>query len=967
MKKFLLITILGCSLFTSKAQRFSEKSDASEAWVNAQFNKLTPEERIAQLMIVRAHSNLGEAHVKEVTDLVTKFNVGGLCFFQGGPIRQATLTNAYQSLAKTPLMIAIDGEWGLGMRLDSVINFPRQLMMGAVNDAKLIYQFGRIVGEQCKRLGIQINYAPDVDINNNPKNPVINDRSFGEDKYKVAQYGVAYMRGMQDVNVMACAKHFPGHGDVAVDSHYDLPIIYKSRGSLDSLELYPFKEMIKAGVGSVMMAHLSIPALDTTTNLPTSLSAIAVQNLLRNELGYNGITFTDALEMKGVSKFFPKGEASVMSLIAGNDMLCLPGDIEGSIEKVKEAIAVGKLSWEDLNQRVKKVLRAKYNLGLANLQPIDTTNLAADLNASTNELKEILAKKALTVLKLENKKLLPLQTKKSKTLYIGIGISKENSFATSIKDAYGADIVIFNFSDSATKADSIAKLTSGYDAVVVGMHNFSRRPANNFGISEAALGLLSKVQGANTINFCFGNPYAVANLCGANNIVVCYEDDEITQKAGLQLLQGVTQPEGKLPVTVCDNFTFGSGIETASYFNTAVPEEVGMSSAGLQKIDSIAKAAIDSAAIPGCVVLVAKNGKVVYNKAFGTTNYNNKDPMQTDMVFDLASVTKISATTVAIMKLVETKKVKLHKTIGDYIPWVRGSDKASIKISDLLLHQAGLVPFITFYKEVLDPSTNKPSPKYFSTTATTQFPVRVAENVYLRNDWQDSMYARILSSSTPTAGKYVYSDNDFIFLGKVVESVTGMGLDAYVADQFYTPLGMHSTGFLPTAKMPLSKIIPTEVEAHFRAQQTHGDVHDEGAAMFGGVAGHAGLFSNAYDLAKLYQMLLNGGVLNGKRYLKKTTIQKFTAYSSSISRRGLGFDKPEKDNATRKEAYPSKSVAPETYGHTGFTGTCVWVDPTKQLVYVFLSSRVSPTRNNTKFGRLNVRPNIQEAIYSAIQ
>ena len=967
MKKFLLITILGCSIFSSKAQRFSEKSEASEAWVNAQFNKLTPEERIAQLMIVRAHSNLGEAHVKEVTDLVTKFNVGGLCFFQGGPIRQATLTNAYQSLAKTPLMIAIDGEWGLGMRLDSVINFPRQLMMGAVNDANLIYQFGRIVGEQCKRLGIQINYAPDVDINNNPKNPVINDRSFGEDKYKVAQYGVAYMRGMQDVNVMACAKHFPGHGDVAVDSHYDLPIIYKSRGSLDSLELYPFKEMIKAGVGSVMMAHLSIPALDTTTNLPTSLSAIAVQNLLRNELGYNGITFTDALEMKGVSKFFPKGEASVMSLIAGNDMLCLPGDIEGSIEKVKEAIAVGKLSWEDLNQRVKKVLRAKYNLGLANLQPIDTTNLAADLNASTNELKEILAKKALTVLKLENKKLLPLQTKKSKTLYIGIGISKENSFATSIKDAYGADIVLFNFSDSATKADSIAKLTSGYDAVVVGMHNFSRRPANNFGISEAALGLLSKVQGANTINFCFGNPYALANLCGANNIVVCYEDDEITQKAGLQLLQGVTQPEGKLPVTVCDNFTFGSGIETASYFNTAVPEEVGMSSAGLQKIDSIAKAAIDSAAIPGCVVLVAKNGKVVYNKAFGTTNYNNKDPMQTDMVFDLASVTKISATTVAIMKLVETKKVKLHKTIGDYIPWVRGSDKASIKISDLLLHQAGLVPFITFYKEVLDPSTNKPSPKYFSTTATTQFPVRVAENVYLRNDWQDSMYARILSSSTPTAGKYVYSDNDFIFLGKVVESVTGMGLDAYVADQFYTPLEMHSTGFLPTAKMPLSKIIPTEVEAHFRAQQTHGDVHDEGAAMFGGVAGHAGLFSNAYDLAKLYQMLLNGGVLNDKRYLKKTTIQKFTAYSSSISRRGLGFDKPEKDNATRKEAYPSKSVAPETYGHTGFTGTCVWVDPTKQLVYVFLSSRVSPTRNNTKFGRLNVRPNIQEAIYSAIQ
>ena len=614
MKKFLLITVLVCSLFSSKAQRFSEKSEASEAWVNAQFNKLTPEERIAQLMIVRAHSNLGDAHVKEVSDLVTKFNVGGLCFFQGGPIRQAVLTNAYQSLAKTPLMIAIDGEWGLGMRLDSVINFPRQLMMGAVNDANLIYQFGRIVGAQCKRLGIHVNYAPDVDINNNPKNPVINDRSFGEDKYKVAQYGVAYMRGMQDVNVMACAKHFPGHGDVAVDSHYDLPIITKSRNALDSLELYPFKEMIKAGVGSVMMAHLSIPSIDPTNNLPTSLSSIAVQNLLRNDLGYNGITFTDALEMKGVTKFFPKGEASVMSLIAGNDMLCLPGDIEGSIEKVKEAIAAGKLSWEDLNQRVKKVLRAKYNLGLASLQPIDTANLAADLNASTTELNEILAKKALTVLKLDNKNLLPLATKNTKMLYIGIGISKENSFAKSIKNVYNADVVFFSFKDKKDKADSIALLTSSYDAVVVGMHDFSRRPANNFGISDAALGLLSKVQGANTINFCFGNPYAVANLCNANNVVVCYEDDAITQKAGIQLLQGNIEPQGKLPVTVCENFSFGSGIETTSYFRTAVPEEVGMSSAGLQKIDSIANAAIDSAAIPGCVVLVAKNGKIVYRK-----------------------------------------------------------------------------------------------------------------------------------------------------------------------------------------------------------------------------------------------------------------------------------------------------------------------------------------------------------------
>jgi len=964
MKKVFLFFFSALILTGVTAQQFYEHTPKADKWVRKQFRKLSKDQRIAQLMIIRAHSNLGAEHVQEVTELIKKYNVGGLCFFQGGPVRQANLTNFYQKIAKTPLMIAIDGEWGLGMRLDSVINFPRQLMMGAVPDAKLIYQFGLAVGEQCKRMGIHVNYAPDIDINNNPMNPVINDRSFGEDKYKVALFGVQYMKGMQDVGVMACAKHFPGHGDVSVDSHYDLPVINKSRTQLDQLELYPFRELIKAGVGSMMIAHLAIPSIDTTANLPTSLSAKNVTDLLRNELGYQGISFTDALEMQGVAKFFPKGDASVMSLIAGNDMLCLPGDIPGSIKKVRQAIKEGKLTWDDINARVKKVLLAKYHLGLHKKQVINTENLAEDLNAKTNEIKKALAANALTLLRKNNENLLPLRG--NKIAFVGIGINKANAFATRVQQDLKADLFFFENKDTVTKINSLLEQLKNYDAVVVGFHNYNRRPANQFGLSKNSLELLNKLQGNKTITFAFGNPYAVQYICNSSNLVVCYEDDDITQAAAADLLMGKINAKGKLPVTVCEGFRFGDGIVYDNSLPIAKPESVGMQSESLKQIEAIAKAAIDSGAAPGMVVLAAKNGKLIYHQAFGYTNTDRTTPMSIDMVFDLASVTKISATTIGIMKLYEEGKIDLNKTLGDYLSWTKGTDKAGLKLSDILLHQAGLNPFIPFYREVIDTATGIPFPQYFTQTPTPQYANRVAENLYLRNDWHDTMYSRILSSKLTEQGKYVYSDNDFIFLGKIIEAVSGMSLDNYVRKTFYEPLGMTSTMYKPRESMPLSVLVPTEVEAHFRRQQIHGDVHDEGAAMFGGVAGHAGLFSNAYDLAKLYQLLLNGGELNGIRLLNKATIDQFTAYNSNISRRGLGFDKPERDNATRKEPYPSLSASPATFGHTGFTGTCVWVDPAQQLVYIFLSSRVNPTRNGNKLGRLNVRPNIQEAIYGAI-
>lgn len=987
MKQFLAFLLCLGFISSSFSQQFFEETPAARKWVKQQYRKLSKDQRIAQLLVIRAHSNLGNEHVAQVAKLIQEYNVGGLCFFQGGPVRQALLTNYYQQIAKTPIMIAIDGEWGLGMRLDSVINYPRQLMMGAVPDATLIYKFGRAVGEQCKRLGIHVNYAPDIDVNNNPLNPVINDRSFGEDKYRVALYGAKYMKGMQDVGVMACAKHFPGHGDVAVDSHYDLPIINKSRTQLDELELYPFRELIQQGVGSIMSAHLYIPAIDTTANQATTLSKKNVTDLLKNELGFKGIAVTDALEMKGVTKFYPQGEAAVQAIIAGNDMLCLPGDVKETVDKIRQAIRSGKISWKEINSRVKKVLLAKYHLGLHQEQVIDTTNLVTDLNKKTVELKKELATQSITLLRHVNQQLFPLH-KRQKIAYVQIGAPSETAIAKKLRDDLGATIFSFGSRSSvgkelmddlnrpvvrSEKNDSAGAVLFAkaiqkeqFDVVLIGVHNYSRRPANNFGLSVGSVQLLQLLQDNNTSTIYFGNPYAISNTCLADNLWAAYEDDESTQLAMYEVLRGEKSAAGKLPVTVCDGLSYGAGIVYSGKLPYSQPERTGLKSDVLERIEGVALSAIEQGAFPGCVVLVARNGKVAYNKAFGYLDSTKSEPLHINTVFDVASVTKTSATTVAVMKMVEEGKINLSATLGDYLPWVRGTNKANLKIDEILLHQAGLTPFIPFYRELIDKSSGKVLPQYFSAISNSNFSTPVAKNLYLRNDWQDSLLSRIIKSPLSEHGKYVYSDNDFIFLGKIVEQLSGLSLDQYVHQTFYGPLQMRSTQFNPLRTMSERDIAPTEMEPHFRAQLIRGFVHDEGASLFGGVAGHAGLFSNAYDLAKLYQMLLQGGKWGSMQILQPTTIQQFTKYNSEVSRRGLGFDKPEKDNAQRNSPYPAKYVSQQTFGHTGFTGTCVWVDPAYDLVYIFLSNRVHPTRNNNKISSLQVRGKIHDLIYEAL-
>lgn len=973
---FLATLFLGNKKFTFREP--ITPGEAATAWVDSVFKTLSPEEQIAQLMVVRlstydAKNKMAIFFDKQVDSLVRQYNIGGICLFQGSPVKQATILNQLQAIAKTPILMCIDAEWGVGMRMiDSVLALPHQMMLGAVTDARIPYQYGKIVAEQCKRVGIQVNYAPVVDINNNPDNPVINDRSFGEDKYKVALFGTQYMKGMQDLGVMACAKHFPGHGDVSVDSHFDLPVINKTMAQLDSLELYPFKEIFKAGIGSVMIAHLYIPAIDNRPNRATSISKNNVTSLMRNQLGYQGLTFTDALEMQGVKKFFPDGKASVESLIAGNDMLCLPGDVPIAIEKIKTAIRKKKLSSAEIAAHCKKVLLAKYQYGLANLKPINTDNLTADLNSKVNDMRKLVAENALTVLHKTDDTYFSLSpeknNKKGDVVFVGIGISRDNGFAKRLRTDYKADVFYFNnLTDASRILSAVYLIKKRYKRVIIGIHGYKRTPSNNFGISKYTIDLINQLQEeTNCATFVFGNPYAIKNFCGAKNLVACYEDDDIIQNIAADLLQGKIAARGKLPVTICAAYPFGSGIITGNAtLPAANPVELGFDTTQLNKIDSIANNAISKGATPGCVVLVVKDGKIAYQKAFGNFNYDRAEPVTIESVYDMASVTKICATTISVMKLYEEGKLNLKGKLGDYLPMVKGTNKENLLIENILLHQAGLVAYIPFYKEMID-SLGVPFPKYFSSRQNDSYNIRVAENVFMRHDWRDTMNQRILQSKLGPADKYIYSDNDFIFLGKLVEAVSGMPLNEFAKTTFYDPLGLTAAGFKPREYLPLNRVAPSEDEKQFRRQLIRGDVHDPGAAMFGGVSGHAGLFSNAYDIAVIMQMLLNGGEINGKRYLQKETVDLFTAYHSNISRRGFGFDKPEKDNNTRPEPYPCLSASPLTFGHTGFTGTCTWADPEKKLVYVFLSNRVTPVGDNPLLGKMNVRPAIQETIYKAM-
>ncbi len=939
-------------------------------WVDSVFNAMNTEEKIAQLIFIRAYSQGNQSRIQQVKRLIKDKKIGGITFFQGDPVSQAKLTNTYQKISKTPLFISIDAEWGLGMRLDHILHLPHQMMLGAIQDSSLIYEVGKTIGQQCKRIGVQINFAPDVDINNNPNNPVINDRSFGENKYKVASKGIQIMRGMQSTGVIAVAKHFPGHGDTEVDSHKALPVISKTIDQLKELELYPFQQMINHGVKGIMIAHLEIPAIDNRSHHPMSISKKAVTNLLQKEMGYNGLCFTDALEMKGVSDYYKDGYAALEALKAGNDILLLPSNVEASINVIKKAVEKGEISRTRLEHSVKKVLMAKYHAGLNHWKPVETTHLTRDLNAEIQALNKELDVRAITVLNNENHILPFMNKKKGKVAMVTVG-GKLSTFTQQVNTHHKIPSFHFSGKETTGQADKLAqKLKQQYDKVIIAIGPYHRYPARKYGLSNSAIQLVQELQDeTQTVAIALGNPYAIKYFTNGPATIAAYNASVTMQKTAADLIFGAFDPQGTLPVSVSPRFPSGIGLKNftfkQAYLPFQYPQKLDIDDSLLLRVDSIAKDAIAKGATPGCEILAMKKGKIFYRKAFGYFTYDKKMPVKKNSIYDLASVTKVMATTIACMQLYDEGKLKLDGTLGDYLPWIKGSDKAKLKIKDIMLHQAGLKP--DFYYGPFLQKNGKPKTEIFHHQRDQEYDIYVANDLYMRHDYLDSIKMLMRNSKLGRKHNYVYSDIDFQLMGYIVEEITGLPLNEYVKKTFYDPLGLATTGFKPRMSFPLSKIVPTQCEKGFRQQCLHGDVHDPRSAMTGQVAGHAGLFSDAYDLGVILQMLLNKGEFNGRRYLKANTVQLFTSYQSDISRRGIGWDKRAKDQSRFNYPYPSKYCSSEVFGHYGYTGTCVWVDPKYDFVYVFLSNRVNPKGgSNLKLEHLEVRSKVMDAFYKAM-
>ena len=996
---FLFFFLLANQLFAQNG-RPEFIQDYEQQWVDSVMNELSLEEQIGQLFMVAAYSNKDKNHQEEINALIKKYKIGGLIFFQGGPARQAKLTNHFQSLSEVPLLIAIDGEWGLGMRLDSTLSYPRQMMLGAIQNDSLIYQMGYDIGEQLSRLGIHINFAPVVDINNNPQNPVINVRSFGQDRVNVSKKSIAYMEGMQDAGVIAVAKHFPGHGDTNTDSHYALPLIAHDKERLDSLELYPFKRLIDAGVNGIMVAHLSIPALESNIHLPTTLSKPVVTHLLKTQMEFDGLIFTDALNMKGVTQNYQSGDIESMALKAGNDVLLFPEDVSKAIHKIKRQVKSGDIKVERVRESCRKILQAKFQAGLYQSpqkeNEVALENLEDDLNQVMYDVtRRELIKSGITLI--QNKKdIIPIKNLKNKKFAsLAFNTTEKTVFQQTLSKYAKVDHYVFDDS----QADVIYEMLKKYDIIFTSIHNTSFWPAKNYKVNREHLDFMGNLAKETTVVFsAFANPYSLSDFQMLQNVeavLVCYYDESTIQQYAAQAVFGGIPVSGKLPVTINKQFPVGTGLSVKKKIRLqyGLPEQAGISSQKLKKVDSIAQTAVDSFATPGCRILAARDGIVFYDKSFGYHTYLKNHKVKDDAIYDIASITKIVATVPSLMKFYEQGLFSLEAQLSDFIPELDTTNKGDLLVSDILTHQAQLNGWIPYYyytlqtlypeKDLLDNNFSEEYPYklgnhsyvsknfmfkegIYSHQQKKEYKTQVANDLYIIDSYKDSIFAMIRASKLVEKKEYRYSDLGFYYFYKIIEDYTGANFPDYVDSCFYQPLGAARTGFLPLERFKKSEIVPTENDLIFRKQLLHGYVHDPGAAMLGGVCGHAGVFSTANDLAKIMQMYLNGGVYGGKQYFKPETIELFTTspFLANDNRRALGFDKPQTDLS--KEGPTFKGISGKSFGHSGFTGTLAWADPDQKIVYIFLSNRIHPDQDNSRLITTNVRTDIQKAIYDAI-
>ncbi len=947
----------------SVAQKKSNLSQ--EVWVDSVYNQLSFDEKVGQLFMVAAYSNKDEAHNKSIDKLVEENKIGGLIFFQGGPMRQAKLTNRYQAKSKVPMFIGIDAEWGLSMRLDSTYRYPWNMTLGAVQDMKLIEKAGNQMAKQSKRMGIHFNFAPVVDINTNPKNPIIGNRSFGETKENVTLRALALMKGLQDEGVFATAKHFPGHGDTSTDSHHTLPIVKFDKNRLDDVELYPYKELIKNGLSSVMVAHLNVPSIEPRENYPTSISYNVVTNILKNELQFEGLIFTDALNMKGASNFKKPGDIDLEAFLAGNDVLLFAENVPVAIKKFNEAKKEGRLTEERLAYSVKKILAYKYKANLHNYQPIALENLYNDLNAVEFEaLNYQLYENAVTVIKNDTKSIPIAQLDKEKIAYVKLGNDTSDVFLTQLKNYVNVTEI------TSKNLDNVLTELEGYTKVIIGYHK-SDGAWRNHNLTFRELLWINQIGKQNDVILTFfTKPYSlltIKNFESIETIIMGYQNNTISQTVVPQIIFGAIGSKGKLPVSIEEHFKVNEGIETLAIqrLGFEMPENVGMDSKILAKIDSIAKLAIDKKMTPGLQIVVARKGKVVYQKSFGNHTYDEGAPkVQNTDLYDIASLTKIIGTLPNVMQEFDKGNLTLETKLKTMLPVFKGSNKEDASVLDMLTHQARFQPWIPFYKATLD-SLNKPSEQYYRTRPTVEFQLKVAEDLYLRRDYNDTILKVIADSELLPKKQYKYSDFSFILFKEYLERENGKSLEYLAENNFYKHLGATSLTYNPLHKFDKSVVIPTENDNYFRYQTVHGYVHDMAAAMQGGISGHAGLFSNALDIAKVMQMYLQKGNYGGKQFITEETLQKFNTcyFCKDGNRRGVGFDKPQLGN----EGPTCGCVSLTSFGHTGFTGTMTWADPEKEIVYVFLSNRTFPDSNaSNKLSKENIRENIQKVIYESI-
>ena len=952
---------------------------ACRQWVDEQLASMSLKKKIGQLFIHTVAPIVTQQNQQNIASAVKTYGVGGLLFSGGEVQKQVFLTNYAQEMAQVPLMVTFDGEWGLAMRLKRTSKFPRNRVLGCIENDSILYEYGREVARQLREIGVTVNFAPVADVDNNPRNPVINTRSFGSRPDAVARKVVAYSRGLQDGGVLAVCKHFPGHGDTEVDSHKSLPILYFDRKRLDAVELHPFRKAIASGVDGVMMGHLRVPALDER---PASISNKIVKGLLKDELGYKGLVFTDALEMKGISN---NKDVSAQALIAGCDLLLVPRNLKRELQGVLNAVKTGAITEEQITEKCRKVLTYKYALGLNHRPRVDVQQAEKQLNrAYTNELMQRIDYSAVTVVK-DSDEALPLDLSLSGTVVLSLSptLSQTFPFYKTLNAHYP---VTWIKATPQTIAEAKRRIRPA-QRVIVTVHTSKIEPY---------LGMLTQLaKDKPFILVCFESIKTLKKLAPvvvqSSAVILAHKDTKDLQQHVANLLLGKEKATGTLSVGLNDEYPAGSGvIIDPNSPRKYTPEEFGMRSKVLHRIDSIALEGIRKGAYPGCHVLVTKNGYPVYNKCFGTRTYESKEPVRENDIYDLASLSKTTGTLLAVMKLYDDGKLTLTDRVEKYLPMMKGPVKRTT-IQQLLYHETGLPAYYPFYQKTIDKKTCKGGmykkykdanhrvqvgqrlfvctkfsylPEWISHTPSEKYTCQIADSLYIKSSFRDEVLKEI-DGITLKSRTYRYSCLNFMLLKEIVEHLAGKPMDEYLDSVYYQPMGLSHTAYNPLRKFKKEQILPTVKEDFLRGKILQGYVHDEAAAFLGGVSGNAGLFSTAREVAMIYQMLIDKGICGDRRYLSRATCELFLTVKSRNSRRGLGFDRPDTEHPTKGPC--SENTPACVIGHTGFTGTCAWADPTNELVYVFLSNRTYPNpfmRKNLM--RLDIRENIQDMIYQSI-